>query len=299
VTFLEGSTVLDIVPVNAVGQSTFTTNGLAAGSHTIIAAFDGTGELAASSAELIQQVNERPPRPPDGISVTSSINPSIEGQPVTFTAVVTFLGEIQDYGFIPFYADGVPLGPAVVMSGKTTSFTTSALTAGTHEITATWTLSASNFLLTSPPITQVVNPAPPPESTSTTSTSTTSTSTAPGLVPTVTELSSSANPSTLGQTVTFTVSVTSAGGPAFAPVGWRSVASPPQVDEGGTVTIRDGDTVLATVGVEGGQASFATSSLTAGVHAITASFSGTATAAPSSATIAQQVNRAATLPATR
>ena len=113
------------------------------------------------------------------------------------------------------------------------------------------------------------------------------------------QLSSSANPSALGQPVTFTATVTQVGGSGFAPVGLRSAARPQQVAEGGSLTISDGDTVLATVAVEDGQAAFTTSSLSAGAHTITAAFSGTTTAAPSSATITQQVNQAATLPATR
>ena len=73
------------------------------------------------------------------------------------------------------------------------------------------------------------------------------------------------------------------------------------------MTFSDGGTVLGTVAVEGGQTTFTISSLSAGAHTITATFGGTATAAPSSATITQQVNEpappttqpASTLPATR
>jgi hypothetical protein len=66
------------------------------------------------------------------------------------------------------------------------------------------------------------------------------------------------------------------------------------------VTISDGDTVLAVVALAGGRSTFRTSSLTAGTHTITAHFVGVTTAAPSSATIVQQVNRfGASLPATR
>jgi Bacterial Ig-like domain (group 3) len=65
------------------------------------------------------------------------------------------------------------------------------------------------------------------------------------------------------------------------------------------LTISDGDVVLATVAVEDGQAAFTTSSLSVGTHTITAAFSGTAAAAPSSVTVVQQVNEPAALPATR
>jgi hypothetical protein len=116
----------------------------------------------------------------------------------------------------------------------------------------------------------------------------------------VTELSSSVNPSVFGQPVTFTATVTPVGGLGFAALGLRSVARlPRQVADGGTLTISDGDTVLAVVPVEADQAAFTTSSLSPGAHTITAAFSGTATAASSSTTLTQQVNQPAQLPATR
>ena len=62
--------------------------------------------------------------------------------------------------------------------------------------------------------------------------------------------------------------------------------------------ISDGDTVIAVVPLEAGRAVFSTSSLAAGTHTITAAFTGTATAGPSSATVIQQV-QPATLPPTR
>jgi hypothetical protein len=65
------------------------------------------------------------------------------------------------------------------------------------------------------------------------------------------------------------------------------------------MVISDGDTVLAVVPLVAGRAVFTTSSLSAGTHTITAEFTGTATAAPSSATIVQQVGEPALLPETR
>ena len=72
------------------------------------------------------------------------------------------------------------------------------------------------------------------------------------------------------------------------------------------MTISDQGTVLATLPVVAGQAVFATTALTAGVHTITAEYSGSATAAPSTFAIRQQVDRPspaprppAILPATR
>ena len=81
----------------------------------------------------------------------------------------------------------------------------------------------------------------------------------PPSTPTATALTSSPNPSTLGQSATFTATVTSSGGvPA------------------GTVTFTEGATMWASgVTVDGGgHASFSTTTLTTGSHVLTASFTG-------------------------
>ena len=99
--------------------------------------------------------------------------------------------------------------------------------------------------------------------------------------------------------MTFTATVTPAPGSGSAPLGFRSAARPQQAAEAGSISFSDDERVLAIVPVEAGRAVFATSSLTAGTHMITAAYSGTAIVAPSSATITQEVDHAATLPVTR
>jgi Bacterial Ig-like domain (group 3) len=76
---------------------------------------------------------------------------------------------------------------------------------------------------------------------------------------TTTSIASSLNPSTAGQAVTFTATVTTTGG-GGAPTG--------------TVTFNDGGGTLGTGTLAGGIASFTTSSLAVGSHSITAAFNG-------------------------
>jgi hypothetical protein len=73
-------------------------------------------------------------------------------------------------------------------------------------------------------------------------------------------LRSSANPSTLGQSVTFTATV--------------AVAAPSGGTPTGTVSFKNGATVLSIVTLSGGKASYTTASLALGSHAITASYAG-------------------------
>lgn len=94
--------------------------------------------------------------------------------------------------------------------------------------------------------------------------------------PTATTLLSSLNPSNVGANVTFTASVISSGNPVL----------------NGSVTFKEGATTLAAnVALNGsGQAAFSTSSLTQGVHEITAYYNGAAGFQESSGSISQTVN---------
>jgi hypothetical protein len=97
---------------------------------------------------------------------------------------------------------------------------------------------------------------------------------------TATTLTSSANASVFGQAVTLTASV---------------AATPGSTTPDGTVTFFDGATSIGSGTLNGGQATFTSSSLAVGVHSITASYAGASNfvASASSAT-SQTVNKDAT-----
>ena len=99
VDFTEGATTLAAgVTLNGSGQATFTTSALTAGSHPITAAYNGTPALAASTGSVSQQVDWPPPPPLLG----SAPNPSGVGVPVTFTATVTSGGTPVTAGTVDF-----------------------------------------------------------------------------------------------------------------------------------------------------------------------------------------------------
>src|SRR5271165_443975 len=97
---------------------------------------------------------------------------------------------------------------------------------------------------------------------------------------TATALTSSPNPSTYGQAVTFTAAVTSAR------------AAPP---DGETVTFKRSATVLGTGALSGGSTSFTTSTLKVGTNSITAVYAGDSNfAASTSKAVSQVVEKYAT-----
>src|SRR5262249_52535505 len=129
------------------------------------------------STALTQAVNKAPTT----TTIASSVNPSSSGQNVTFTATVTSGAT----GSVQFLDGTVSLGSAVISGGSAT-FLIASLTAGGHSIIASYACDPNSNAIASPALTQTVNKAP-----------------------TTTTIASNVNPSSFGQSVTFTATVTS------------------------------------------------------------------------------------------
>jgi hypothetical protein len=89
-------------------------------------------------------------------SLSSSLNPSIFGQSVTFTATVKSSTTGTPSGTVTF-KDGTTTLGAVALSSGIAKFTTSTLTVGTHSITAVYGGDATFLPSTSAVLSQVVN----------------------------------------------------------------------------------------------------------------------------------------------
>ncbi|HLZ00021.1 MAG TPA: Ig-like domain repeat protein [Candidatus Angelobacter sp.] len=238
VTFLDGGSPIGTGTLSG-GIATFTTSALAVGNHTITTSYGGDGNFNGSTGSLTgnpQVVNKAN----STTTVTSSVNPSVFGQSVTFTATVSPVapGAGTPTGTVTFLDGGSPIGTGT-LSGGIATFTTSALAIGNHTITTSYggdgNFNGSTGSLTGNP--QVVNKAN-----------------------TATTVTSSQNPSTIGQSVTFTATV--------APV------APGSGTPTGTVTFLDGGSPIGTGTLSGGVATFTTSALTFGSHTITTSYGG-------------------------
>src|SRR5262249_62002224 len=103
---------------------------LTVGTHSITASYSGDANFVGStSSALGQQVNQAPTT----IALSSDNNPSTYGQTVVFTATVS---PALATGTVQFMDNSNPLGSPVTLSGGAATFSTAALTAGTHSITA-------------------------------------------------------------------------------------------------------------------------------------------------------------------
>ena len=244
VQFLDGATVLGTATI-AGGAATLSITTLSVGTHSITAVYSGDGNDASStSAALSQTVNKIV----SSVALASSVNPSTFGQPVTFTAAVS---PASATGSVQFLDGPTALGTATV-GGGVAGLALTTLAVGSHSITAVYSGDTNDSASTSAVLSQTVNK-----------------------VVSSVALASSANPSTVGHSVTFTATVT------------PSAAT-------GTVHFLDGATALGTVTIGGGTAALSLTTLAVGSHSITAAYSGDANdAAATSAVLTETVNKTA------
>ena len=201
-------------------------------SHQQLQIFGLTGQAGATTTTL-----------------SSSVNPSVSGKPVAFTATVSQ----QSGGVIPTgkveYLNGTAVLATLKLTSGSARYVTSKLPPGTNAITAVYLGDSSHSGSTSAPVNQFV------------------------LAATTTALTSSANPSIYGNAVTFRATVTSA------------VGAPPN---GEPVSFMVGTTVLGTAALSSGAASFSISTLAVGTHAVKAVYGGDASFAPNTSTALHQ-----------
>ena len=120
--------------VGGVDQAQLTTSTLAAGSHTVSASYSGDANVGASSGSLPTETVTAPGLQTTTTTLASSLDPSMVGQPVTFTALVTAPSyQGTPTGTVTFTIDGQaqkPVSLSVVGGKDEALFVTSTLTAG-------------------------------------------------------------------------------------------------------------------------------------------------------------------------
>jgi RHS repeat-associated protein len=240
--------------VNASGVANFTTSSLALGAHTITAVYSGDTNFASTTSAAITHI-EAPYS--SSTAVTSSVNPAVWGQSITFTATVTSGSSGTPSGTVTFLDGTATLGTGNLDASAQAFYTSASLPVGSHTITAQYAGDTNFAGSTSSGLTQTVNQG--------------ATSTA---------LSSSLDPSNFSAAVTFTATV--------------SAVSPAAGTATGTVTFRDGTATLGTAALNSsGQASFSISTLSIANHTITAVYGGDANFTSStSPALTQTVNEA-------
>lgn len=257
VMFTDGNSILGTTSVNSSGAGAVTTSFFNAGRHSVLAMFSGNSSfVGGSSASLTQVVN----RASTSITLTASTNPSVFSQPVTFNVVISALpGAPATTGTVNLLDGNSIIASGALDSGSKASLTTSSLAVGTHSLTAQYPGDGNYTPGTSSALAQTVN-----KNSSTTT------------------LISAPNPSAFGQAVTFTASVSAAGGASGIPTG--------------SVSFSDGSATIGTATLDAnGKGTLSLTSLTAGTHNISASYAGDANFSGSaSSAVSQLITKAST-----
>jgi MYXO-CTERM domain-containing protein len=227
-----GTNATDIVLVDE-GTITATTPAGADGpADVVVTNTDATTDTLASGFTFV---------PPSGttVALVSSVNPSVFGQPVTFTATLTSGAGTPD-GNVNFFDGATNIGANVALVGGIATLTKTDFTVGTHVISLQYAGNATFAASTSSDLEQAVTVAK-----------------------SATALGSSLNPSVSGDAVTFTATVTAVAPGAGLPTG--------------TMTFSSDGAVIGTGSLDGaGKATLTTSALAIGTHAVTAAYGGDA-----------------------
>ncbi len=243
VTFYNSTSAIQTAGVSG-NKATLTYGALLVGKSSIQGVYSGDSNVAGSSSPVLFQVVTKASTT---TAVTSSLNPAFVGETVTFTATVTSQYQGMVSGTVDFKSGTELLGSATLVNGQA-SIETSFSKPGETAITATYLGDTNNTHRLSPKLEQVVNKDP-----------------------SSTAVVSSLNPSTVGEEVTFTATVTTSGSAT------------------GTVTFKYGTTVLGEVALTGDSASLSTSALAAGTYKIKAVYGGNATVKGSTSPVLKQV----------
>lgn len=205
-------------------------------SHLVLSISDGSTPDAQVSTEPIT-LEVTPGATASPVTLTSSAPTAFPGQTVNFNASISLPGASSLKGTVGFYDAGTLLATKPVKKGAAT-FATKKLDVGDHGITAMFTATGASTGISSAVLDEEVDPAP-----------------------TQITVVSTVNPSTFTQNVVFKATVKRLA-PASGPVGV------------GTITFFDNGSPLRTMSAPHGAATFATKTLGAGEHDVTAEYDG-------------------------
>ncbi|MEU4684224.1 beta strand repeat-containing protein, partial [Streptomyces xinghaiensis] len=238
------------------GQAVLTLDGLGVATHAVTATYSGDGVYTATSTGTDTHVVNRAATL---VSVGTSPDPSVFGEPVAFTATVVPVapGAGTPTGEVIFTVDGT-ITLTGILSGSTVTVTDATLPAGPHTVLAEY-VGDESFTGSTGSDTHQVNRAD-----------------------TTTTVTTSPDPSVFGQTVTVTAAVAPAAPGAGTPTG--------------TVTFTPGGGGSTTVPLgPDGTATLVLTALPAGVQTIDAVYSGDPGHNPSAGSDTQTVLQADTL----
>ena len=229
----DGATLLGSATANGSGAWSFTTAALSNGTHSLTAtATDAAGNTGVASTALSVTVDTTAPVAP-AIASFSTDSGTI-GDGITNDNTLTLTGTAEANSTVKLYDGATLLGSATANGSGAWSFTTAALSNGTHSLTATATDAAGNTGVASTALSVTVDTTAP-------------------VAPAITSFSTDTG--TIGDGITNDNTLTLTG----------------TAEANSTVKLYDGATLLGSATANGSGAwSFTTAALSNGTHSLTA-----------------------------
>ena len=142
VEFLDGGGAIGTGVLDGNGVATLTTSTLALGTHPISVRYAATLDFgAAASGVLSEKIVPVVSNLASAVVLQSSLNPSAQGQSVTFTATVSVPGpfvNLVNSGTVQFLDGTAVIGSGTINATGRAVFSTAALAVGSHPITASY-----------------------------------------------------------------------------------------------------------------------------------------------------------------
>ena len=250
-TLRDGTASIASQPVFPSSGFSFRTSSLPLEIHSLSVFYSGDSDNASAASPVISVTIQQAPT---ATALGVGSNPGTFGQPVILTASVVSSSPALT-GSVTFLDGGISLGTVTLAENETAALTTTALSFGTHSITAAYNGDAQHA-------------------------GSTSTVLGEGIVePATATLASSLNPAVAGLDATFTATVLASGGQTPT----------------GSIVFRDGGTPLGSISLDGtGVAVLHTSSLAVGSHIITVSYAGDNNVSAASASLTESIQSATT-----
>ena len=255
VAFVEGSNIIAVDNLNGKGVATYKTKWLGTGKHPVHAEYSGDAENDPAVSGLVTQIVVAAQTE---VTLESDLDPAPYDSNEKLTATVEAVapGGGTPAGTITF-REGETVLETVQLAGKTAKLSLKSLPLGEHEIVASYSGDPNHEPSESKPLTQAIEPAA-----------------------TEVDLTSTEDPTPYGSSAKLKAKV--------LPV------SPGGGTPGGAVTFREGETVLASVPLVNGLATYPLNGTEPGEYEIVAAYSGSGNYTASEASIAQTVTKAAT-----
>jgi len=160
ITFYDGASNICTIPVVPSASCSGSSGaGFAVGTHVLTAGYSGdTTHLSSISAPVSLTVLPATTTKAQTVTIlTSSVDPAVSGQSVTFTANVVAAGaSIAPTGVVTFLDGSTVLGTKTLVGSGVASFNTSSLGVGIHSITASYAGDANSAASLSAVLTETV-----------------------------------------------------------------------------------------------------------------------------------------------